>query len=225
MKMIMEELIVRKSIISKNKKSVVITFSNNSIYEFPMDVTLKYSLQSGRKLTSQMLEEIIAEKRIYDAMMFAWKKANSSSKTKKEIIKLLRKELYTQEEVDYVIDALEEKHIIDDNRFADNATQFLKNHKLYSKAKIKMYLKNKGIDELIIEDVLSQNFTEEDDFTISRALYQKYKLRISRKSLEKRTPYFINVLQRNGFSFSFARKFILEVLNKEIYQFDSENNE
>ncbi len=221
----MEELIVRKSIISKNKKSVVITFSNNSIYEFPMDVTLKYSLQSGRKLTSQMLEEIIAEKRIYDAMMFAWKKANSSSKTKKEIIKLLRKELYTQEEVDYVIDALEEKHIIDDNRFADNATQFLKNHKLYSKAKIKMYLKNKGIDELIIEDVLSQNFTEEDDFTISRALYQKYKLRISRKSLEKRTPYFINVLQRNGFSFSFARKFILEVLNKEIYQFDSENNE
>jgi regulatory protein len=223
--MIMEELIVRKSIISKNKKSVVITFSNNSIYEFPMDVTLKYSLQSGRKLTSQMLEEIIAEKRIYDAMMFAWKKANSSSKTKKEIIKLLRKELYTQEEVDYVIDALEEKHIIDDNRFADNATQFLKNHKLYSKAKIKMYLKNKGIDELIIEDVLSQNFTEEDDFTISRALYQKYKLRISRKSLEKRTPYFINVLQRNGFSFSFARKFILEVLNKEIYQFDSENNE
>lgn len=221
----MEELIVRKSIISKNKKSVVITFSNNSIYEFPMDVTLKYSLQSGRKLTSQMLEEIIAEKRIYDAMMFAWKKANSSSKTKKEIIKLLRKELYTQEEVDYVIDALEEKHIIDDNRFADNATQFLKNHKLYSKAKIKMYLKNKGIDEIIIEDVLSQNFTEEDDFTISRALYQKYKLRISRKSLEKRTPYFINVLQRNGFSFSFARKFILEVLNKEIYQFDSENNE
>lgn len=221
----MEELIVRKSIISKNKKSVVITFSNNSIYEFPMDVTLKYSLQSGRKLTSQMLEEIIAEKRIYDAMMFAWKKANSSSKTKKEIIKLLRKELYTQEEVDYVIDALEEKHIIDDNRFADNATQFLKNHKLYSKAKIKMYLKNKGIDELIIEDVLSQNFTEEDDFTISRALYQKYKLRISRKSLEKRVPYFINVLQRNGFSFSFARKFILEVLNKEIYQFDSENNE
>jgi SOS response regulatory protein OraA/RecX len=88
-----------------------------------------------------------------------------------------------------------------------------------------MYLKNKGVDELIIEDVLSQNFTEEDDFTISRALYQKYKLRISRKSLEKRTPYFINVLQRNGFSFSFARKFILEVLNKEIYQFDSENNE
>ncbi len=221
----MEELIIRQTILSKNKKSVVITLSDNTIWEFPMDVALKYSLQKGRTLTTQLLEEIIAEKRLYDAMMFALRKVNSSSKTKMQIKNLLLKEKYTEEETNYVIDTLEEKHIIDDNRYADNAVQYLKNKKMYGKLRIKMYLQHKGIEPDIIAQTIQNYFVdEEDDYVIAQRIFEKYKLKISRKSPMQRESYFVRALQRNGLSLSFASKFAKEAIRDGIVEENTKNN-
>jgi len=219
----MEELIIRQAILSKNKKSVVITLSNNTIWEFPIDVALKYSLQKDRILTTQLLEEIIAEKRLYEAMMFALRKANSSSKTKMEMKKLLLKHQFTEEETNYVIDALEEKHILDDTRFADNAVQFLKNKKMYGKIKIRIYLQNKGIDPNIIDQAIEKNFTGDEDYEVAQALLEKYKLRIARKLPKYREAYFIGVMYRNGFSPSYARKFVSDAIQNGIIEVNSDN--
>ena len=80
--------------------------------------------------------------------------------TRKELLDKLRKDGYSEELVDKIIEYIDSYHYLDDTRVAGNYIRGRMEHK--SKKEIEYMLKQKGISEEEIDLAMSENYKNED---------------------------------------------------------------
>lgn len=145
-----------------------------------MDVCVKYGIKQGVQMPMEKLEEILLDSEKNIALNKTAKYMQSAMKTTKQIREYLKKKDYGKPVIDYVISKLEEYRYLDDTAYAK---AYLDSYgKKIGKLKIRANLKTKGISENIINELLDDYQSNEDDILL-----------LALKKLGKKEPTYENL--------------------------------
>ena len=200
----------------KGKKDKI-HISIDGEYRLTVDAVFWYGLgiKNKTEIDEEAFEELaesIMSRRAYNKAIDLISRREHS---RKELIEKLNQRGY-QAVSDSVADRLQEKGYLDDERFAVMYANELKSRKSMGKKRIKQELMRKGIDRDIIESVI-ENIDEDptgEIIDIIKRKYPKYDLD------DKNRTRAINGLIRLGYSFSDIKKALVEIDNKEVFDYD-----
>src|SRR3989338_6815139 len=131
----------------------------------------------------------------YDYAMFL---LNLRLRTEGELREKMRSKKYESGVVDEVIKRLKDLHYIDDQRFAEVYLENLKKYKSWGFYGIKKKLMEKRFPMPLIESVLSEGFSEEEELEVAKKFLKKQS-QLSESSKTK-------TLNHQGFRAQTARK-------------------
>ena len=114
----------------------------------------------------------------YDYAMFL---LNLRLRTEGELREKMRSKKYESGVVDEVIKRLKDLHYIDDQRFAEVYLENLKKYKSWGFYGIKKKLMEKRLPMPLIESVLSEGFSEEEELEVAKKFIKKYEVRSKKK--------------------------------------------
>lgn len=131
------------------------------------------------------------------------------ARSRSELLKRLQDKDFPADEIDSVIERLERAHLLDDNDFAQQWVRSRHLHSGKGRTALRHELRNKGVDQVIIEDALSQ---VDDDAEKERAaeLLRRKTNRLTPEDLSERTDRdrhtrrLVAMLVRRGYSPSLA---------------------
>ncbi len=110
------------------------------------------------------------ENKAYDYAMFL---LNIRLRTEGELREKMRSKKYEDRIMDEVIRRLKELHYIDDQRFAEVYLENLKKYKSWGYFGIKKKFMEKKLPREIIENVLAEGMTEEEELEIAKKFLKK----------------------------------------------------
>lgn len=205
--------IITKIEAQKNDKNRVSIFINKN-FEFGiyLKTLMKFDLVVGMEINSEFEEEI----KIADEYNKCFNKAlnfiSYQERTTGEVRKKMRELEYLNETIDLVIEEIEKLNFLDDDDYAKRYIEF-KIEKM-GKFKILMKLKDKGINESIINKYLD-SYTSENQYKGAYKLAKKKNDSYGEISREKRYNRLAGLLNRNGYSYDIVRKILEEILGED----------
>jgi len=147
-----------------------------------IELCVKFALKKGMEIEEEFLKEIVFEDEKSKAMNKAVAYINSSLKTSKQIKDYLRKKEYSPQTIDYVIDKMNEYKYLDDKAYAKAFVSTYSSK--YGKIKLKSMLKSKGVSDLDIEDVFSEELKIDNSISKVADKYLRNK-EINKETLNK----------------------------------------
>lgn len=194
----------------KNRLSVFIdgTFSFG-IDEFD---ALKLKLKVGKELSQDELSKIKDDVIFVKAKDYALSLASARFYTEKMLkTKLLQKE-FDNETIEKVIEFLKEYKFIDDFAYAKKYIYECLEIKKIGKIKIKMLLKEKGIDQFLIDEAMELfDFDEIENNNLEKLILGKLSENFDYKNIMKVKRYFVS----KGYSFDSIDKAIRKIVREE----------
>lgn len=142
----------------------------------------------------------INKKEFSKARNKAFKLLSYRERTIKEIEDRLRKKDFTEDIIKAVVDYLLENDYLNEERFAKMWIRSRKNHHPRGRKLIYKELKNKGINQRIINIALNQYLSQEDELEMAEYLMAKW---LRRRKKEDSSSYKLkNYLANKGFSYN-----------------------
>jgi regulatory protein len=162
-------------------------------------------LKVGQIITQTAINELLFEDQLEAAFQKSLRFIAYKPRTNFDVRKKLIESGYPEEIVEIILQRLEEKGYINDHQFANNWSENKSLNKPRSKKLIRLELKQKSIDEEIIEEVV--NRMDSDDELAIRAA-EKYYRKLS--NLEEITfrRRLTGFLLRRGFSYSVIKPIV-----------------
>lgn len=204
----MTKIIIQVKPKSQTNPNCLIFFDDGTEIELSMDLVLKNQLTKGKVISFASLADIISAQRLLNAKQTAYNFAAYSPRTKKQIIDKLKKNEFSDVEIENSIKFLADFNLIND---VDFAKKFINDYLLKNKAgkaKLLQLLVNKGVDRVVAENAIEDFLSEEKSFEMAILAAEKKLKLISNKSKEKQRQAVYNHLINKGFSFSEAKKVI-----------------
>lgn len=130
---------------------------------------------------SYISDDVEKENKAYDYAMFL---LNIRLRTEGELRSKMREKGYKGEAVDEVMARLKDAHYVNDRRFAEVYLENLKKYKSWGYFGIKKKFMEKKLPMDIIESVLAEGMTEEEELEIAKRFIKKYEVR-SKNQAEK----------------------------------------
>jgi len=153
-----------ESIAKKDAKNVVIYFSDGEPLFLALEIFLKSGLKKNEEISDDRFSALIKENKIFHikqrALRYLGRRHHSVSEIR---IKLLQKG-YEIDLISEVLEYLERKNYLDDREFARQFSKDKLELKSWSKKKTLAALIKKGISQVIIDEILNENFNEENEF-------------------------------------------------------------
>lgn len=178
------------------------------------DIVIKFQLKRGMEIDEDELKKLLSEEELLNAKNYAYRILARRMYTSKEIKDKLLERGYVNEVIQDVIAALEKYGYLNDKVYAEEWVQSRNRSNPKGKNVLRQELARKGIQQPIIEDVLSQEFDElkEKDVVLELALrrarlYSKDDPAKARRKLQ-------SYLFRRGFDFE-TIKYVVEQVIKE----------
>jgi regulatory protein len=200
-------------IVSINKKddnNFIVLLDNDEKLYLSLETLMKNGLRRGDEISDESAALFIRENRKYfiriSALRFIANRLHSANELK---LKLIKKQ-YESDLVAEIIAELEEKGFIDDFRFAlSYASENIRN-KLWGKNKVKAGLFQKAVSANIIDRVIKELFSEEDEVENAAELAEKKLKPLLNRGLEpeKIKRKIISFLQSRGYSFTVIKQAI-----------------
>ncbi len=187
---------LKQGIKNPNRVNVLV----NGKFEFSLDVAqvVDFGVKVGEVLDIARFEELKKASEFGKLYQRALEWTLARRRSKREVKEYLQKKVYEkkldQNYIDRIIERLEEKKYIDDQKFAEFwvENRFVK--KGVSQKRLRMELMKKGVDKDIIEEVLGGRNDEEE-------LVKMIEKKRSRYDDEKLTQY----LLRQGFPYELVK--------------------
>lgn len=136
---------------------------DDDIYIIYEDTILKYSIITKNEISKKDLEMYLKENKLYEAYYKSVDYIGKKLRTKKEIIKYLKKD-FSNKEIDYAIKKLGKEGYLNEKVYTEAYITDQINLKTVGPLKIKHDLLNLGIDENTINKTLEQ-YTKEEQYT------------------------------------------------------------
>lgn len=133
-----------------------ISFKNGDKYKIYDDIILKYELLIDKEVAKKKLEKILEDNALLAAYYRALKYINTKMRTELEIRKYLERYEFTKKQIDYAVSKLKDEGYIDEKRYVQAFINDALNLTLNGPKKIKEELKKLGINEVVIDDYISQ---------------------------------------------------------------------
>jgi regulatory protein len=120
-------------------------------------------------------------------------------RTIKEIEDRLRKKDFSEEVIKAVVDFLLENDYLNEDRFAEMWIRSRKNHHPRGRKLIYKELKNKGVNQKIINSALNQHLSSQEELEMAKYLMEKW---LRRRTEEDSSSYKLkNYLANKGFNY------------------------
>lgn len=205
---------ITKIEIQKNNSERVNVYINDE-YSFSCysELVYKYSLAKNMEVDLENLKSLIEDEEYLKGKSYVLKVIEKGFKTQKQIEDKLKEKEYEEKTINLIVKFLKEYSFIDDDNYA----------KLYAKDKIKKQgknkikytLKQKGVNESIINETL---YEIDEDTELKSAIEQcgkKYKNLVQRENDKmKLKSKLYSYLSYRGYGYSIIMKAIDEVMNE-----------
>lgn len=211
--MIQEYTVV--NVISNNKSSICnVELDSGERFNFSLELAIKYKIKKGKKVTKQLLQKIISEQRIISAKQIALNFVSYKPRTEYQVTVKLRKEKFTNEEINAAVQFLQEFGYLNDFHYAQRYVLYAKAQKKLSKRKIEIDLAKRGISKDIISNVIGETISEDEELdNAMKAARKKYETLLVR-NVQQSEQKLINYLLNKGFTFETIKK-VVEKLKKD----------
>ncbi|MBQ8452023.1 MAG: RecX family transcriptional regulator [Clostridia bacterium] len=195
----------------KNKKRVNIFVDGDFFCGIGKETAVSFRLKTGMEINEKILNEMVFESETKSAFEKGIDYLASRMHSKSELAQKLLKKGYTSEVIDAAIKKLESYSYVNDEIFSK---WFFETNSKYSVRVIEGKLRQKGVDNKIIEKV-SKNSNPNKDYELCVKFSQKY---LKTKSVETREEIqkMYAFLARKGFDFELIKKVCRAQLNKDL---------
>lgn len=201
----------------KSNGSYTIYLDNECSYDFYEEIILKYELLLKKNVTSDFLEQLQEENKIWDGYYIALKLINRFPKTKKELKEVLLKKGYIEEVTTFAVNKLESQGYLNDSVYAKSYVHNQLLTTYHGPNRIKRDLEQKGIDNSDCEEALLEYSDEIQREKITKIIKKKQQANHNKSNgFLKKNIY--NVLIQEGFS----KELIDDALGSMDFQNDDE---
>lgn len=181
--------------LQKDKSRANVYLDNKFVCGLEVSTIMQNQLKVGKEISVERLEQIQLDSEVERAKEKALKLLERQKYTKKQLKTKLLTKGYLPVVIDEAICKLEEYGFVSDKDYAES---FLRSASTKSKKEIKYALMTKGVNENIINEVLSDIIVDEDE-TIER-LSEKF-MRYKEPTAENKKKL-VAYLYRKGFDFN-----------------------
>lgn len=186
---------------------VTITFANDVKIKLLPRVYSEYYLYVGKRLSIEEFKNLQVANEDAKIKDYAFGLFVNFSYSESELVKKLKAKKASPKIIEETVLALTNANLLNDARYAKEKARTLQ-ESFYGPYYIKNYLKDKGISEDIIKDVLSSPY----DYATSLATYlKKPASQVSAKNKKDRDEKLTNKLLRRGFPFEVVTHAISEL--------------
>lgn len=173
-----------------------------------LDTVLKNGLKTGMSVDADFLSRLQLESEKLTALDKALKHISVSMKTEKEIRDFLKKKGYLEDVTEYVLAKMKDYGYVDDETFASSYTEGASRRK--GSRLIQLELRQKGVDEQIIESALLSLTDETESAKRCLAKYMRGKT-FDEATIRKA---YRNLLSK-GFDYDTAKQAIESLKNED----------
>ena len=164
-------------IVKKGTREIVIHFEDDEILILAIEVFLKSGLKKGDELSDDRFSFYVNENQLFYIRQRAFRYLGRRLHSASELRTKLRQKSYDIEMIDQVIGELKNKNYLDDLEFARVFADEKLRNKMWSEKKLKAELIKRGVKSSIISEVLSEKFSDEDNFNNALTVaLKKYKV-------------------------------------------------
>ena len=172
-----------------------------------LDILVRHGLVKGQDIGEDRINQIIREDELGKAYDRALRFLGYRMRSEKEVRDKLKEKEYQDFVIDEVIERLKKNKFINDSQFADSWVRDRTNLKPTGKKMLELELKQKGISESIIINVLSR-IDKEDEFELAQKLASKRK--VEDLAPEVRKKKITDYLLRRGFGWDVIKEILKE---------------
>lgn len=186
--------ITKLEVQKKNKNRINLYLDGEFYCGLSLETAMKNHLKENQTITEEGIKYLITQTEKENALSRAVGYISKSQKTKKQVLEYLQKKGYDEDTSLYVLSKLEEYHFVDDEIFAKNYIKY--KNKTNGSKKIKMELKQKGIDDDLVNSAI-ENYAHDRDGIEDVA--QKY-LKNKERDIKTKQKAYRHLLSR-GYSY------------------------
>jgi regulatory protein len=180
--------------------------ATGEVFEFPLDVVMKYGLSSNNSISEEIWDDMQKEVRIIELKRAALNFVSYKPRTQMQVSRKLRTKGYTNDEIDIALKFLAEFNYIDDTNFANSYVKDYLARKPVSKNKLLQSMMAKGIprDEALsaLDDKLDDDSELENAISAGRKKIKTIKATSRKEIHEKLYRY----LAGQGYRFDIIRQ-------------------
>ena len=192
---------VTKIEVGRGKKLRIYLNDEAAFQLYPKEVK-EYGIREGEELTQDRIDMIYSAVLLKRAKLRCLHILKNLDKTEQQLRTKLTEDEYPRDIIDDAIEYVKSYHYIDDKRYAQSYIESRADRK--SKMMIRAELREKGIDEQIIEEALEEADEIDTDAQILRWAEKKH---YDPESADfKESQKFFAFLMRRGYSYSDIKK-------------------
>ncbi len=195
----MAKTITEISVQQKRKNRCSIFLDDEYAFGLDQEVVLQFGLKKGDQLTEQQINDLLFNEERKRAKDRALRLLSYRDRSEKEIRTKLQQIGYDGAIIEWVIDELKRLKFLDDERFAQSFAQTQMITRPVGEYYLRRELKNKGLEEPLIEQTIEQVFQEKDQSVVALELAAQRKKRYGNLDEIKAKKRVSDFLLRRGF--------------------------
>lgn len=203
--------ITKIEIQKKRKERVSVYLDGEFAFGLNGEVALKFGLKEGDRITQEEIDQILLLEEKKAAKNRALRFLAYRARSEKEVIDKLAQIGYDEKIIAWVVSELKRLGFINDEEFARSFCNSKMIGKPVGEKLLCHQLREKGINEEIVEKVLEETYSEKDQVKIAKDLVQRKNQQYKNLDWRKRRKRISNFLFRRGFGW----EVIEEVLRSE----------
>jgi len=185
-------------------------------FELSDDVLAEFGLRVGNEITEKAVEQIVTSEARSRAQHIAINYLSYRPRSSREVVQHLIRKGFSEDLAQRVAERLQKLQLLDDAKFASIFVRDRLSRKPVGRALLRRSLHEKGIAPNIVEQVLRDHISEEDQQKAAEQLASK-RLRLAKASFEKLAPErkrkrLMEYLLRRGFSNEIAHRTVRTIL-------------
>lgn len=188
----------------RRKSLVQLYIDGEAAVKIDAEIFLRSKLKPGDKLTDEELHELILASDRRRAQEKALYLLEHRSHSKKELADKIARTAASREAAQAAAEHMEELGLIDDEAYARDLARYLFTRKRFGTMRVKQELKLKGIDNLLIDELIEEFGGESEAIeNIGEILGRKYSGWQTDEKVRRRA---FAALQRLGYSYGLIRQ-------------------
>ncbi|MBK6418330.1 MAG: RecX family transcriptional regulator [Ignavibacteria bacterium] len=177
----------------------------------PIDVATSLGLRKGLEMTDDLEHKLRKEDKRIVLRQKTYHFATYKPRTERQVHDYLVGREATPEEIDDVMAWLKEFKLLNDRVYAERFLDAARERKPLSRSMAKRTLARKGVPELIIDEVLHEQYSDDDAINAARRVASKKLRMITSVSDKERDEKLMRFLQYRGYPWNVIRTVLEEL--------------
>jgi len=191
-----------------NRRSIFL--DDGSVFGISEDVLFSIPVQIGDKLTNQQLDDILVADYQQKILDVALNLLSYRMRSKAELMRRLKRKNFNEDGIYAVMEILETKGYVDDQKFARVFAREKVRRKLIGPRALRSEFSVHGMDSDILEHTLKKTYDEFPEHTLMDQLLAKRRVPMNKPLDLKEKNNAVNTLRNKGFSWDRIQEILVK---------------